>query len=92
MRKLQGAITKLSTGKAIAYWDYDDIKNLRLMLDRLEKNALYKDDINYSSLPVHPNYLTDVDEKAIYPIWACDKNGNCLVGDNATFFEHIDNI
>jgi hypothetical protein len=37
-------------------------------------------------------YKRRVDKKSSYPIWACDFDGNCIVGAGEWSIEHIDEI
>lgn len=65
----------------VGYWDGESVQNLEKELDRIEE----REDANYNSLPHHnniPEELRDQVEKD-YPVWACDKKGECLVGEGA---------
>ncbi len=65
----------------VGKWDGESIHVLNEELDRIED----KEDANYNSLPHHnniPEDLRDEIEKD-YFIWACDKQGECLVGEDA---------
>lgn len=65
----------------VGYWDGESVQNLEMELDRIEE----REDANYNSLPHHnniPEELRDQVEKD-YPVWACDKKGECLVGEGA---------
>ena len=37
-------------------------------------------------------YKERVDRKASYPIWACDFAGDCIVGTDEWYIEHIEDI
>lgn len=79
----------------VAAWDHEKVEDLMDILDQIPealRDAGYPprtgDVIDYSDLPSEP-----VPEKiAGYPVWACDKQGNCLVGDAADQIEHIASI
>lgn len=55
-----------------------------------EKNNWF--DQNGSSFPVAEKYNDQVNKNASYPIWACNDDGDCLVGDRADEIEHISDI
>ena len=67
-------------------WDKEDIRRLKAILDDY---CITSDDIDMCDLPSMP-IPDDVD--TLYPIWAMDKKGYCLVGDAADQIEHIDSI
>ena len=77
--KLKNRIFSPDGDSVVGYWDGESIQELEIELDRIEE----REDANYNSLPHHnniPKDLWDQVEKD-YPVWACDKNGECLVGD-----------
>ena len=77
--KLKNRIFSPDGDSVVGYWDGESVKELEIELDRIEE----REDANYNSLPHHyniPKDLWDQVEKD-YPVWACDKNGDCLVGD-----------
>lgn len=63
----------------VGYWDGESVQNLEIELDRIEE----REDANYNSLPHHNNIPEDLREQVEkdYPVWACDKKGECLVGE-----------
>lgn len=63
----------------VGYWDGESIRVLENELDRIEE----REDANYNSLPHHNNIPDDLREQVEkdYPVWACDINGECLVGE-----------
>jgi len=65
--------------EVVGYWDGESIQELEIELDRIEE----RQDANYNSLPHHKNIPEDLWDQVEkdYPVWACDKNGECLVGD-----------
>ena len=67
----------------VGYWDGESIRDLEKELDRIEE----REDANYNSLPHHNNIPEDLRDQVEkdYPLWACDKNGECLVGEGADF-------
>ncbi len=77
--KLKNRIFSPDGDSVVGYWDGESVQELEIELDRIEE----REDANYNSLPHHyniPKDLWDQVEKD-YPVWACDKNGDCLVGD-----------
>jgi len=62
-------------------WNGENIDDLVKELDRIEERV----DANYSSLPHGSNLPDDLRDKVEkdYPIWACDSQGRCLVGEHA---------
>jgi hypothetical protein len=65
--------------EVVGYWDGESIQDLEKELDRIEERV----DANYNSLPHHYNIPKDFFDKVEkdYPVWACDKKGECLVGE-----------
>ena len=63
----------------VGYWDGESVQNLEIELDRIEE----REDANYNSLPHHNNIPEDLRDQVEkdYPVWACDKKGECLVGE-----------
>lgn len=71
-------------------WDGESIQDLVDELERIEE----REDPNYSSLPHRENIPEDLQgiiEKD-YPIWACDRSGNCLTGEHADKIRTVDKI
>ncbi len=68
----------------------DEIDELTKTMDNEEKNNWW--DVNGSNLPVAVKYDKIVSHNASYPIWACNDDGDCLVGDRADEIEHIEDI
>ena len=89
-------------GKQIMSWDRNAIEDLKEMLDELnevieqlfntEIRDFYNEErdfgVDMSAFPTHeiPG------GKESYPIWAMDKEGDCLVGDTADQIENIKEI
>ena len=77
--KLKNRIFSPDGDSVVGYWDGESIQELEIELDRIEE----RQDANYNSLPHHNNIPEDLRDQVEkdYPVWACDKNGDCLVGD-----------
>ena len=71
-------------------WDGEDIDVLVKELDRIEERV----DANYAGLPHNSNIPEDLRNQVEkdYPIWACDRKGKCLIGDNANKIHSVDEI
>lgn len=71
-------------------WDGEHIEDLVKELDRIEERV----DASYSNLPHHQNIPEDLRDKVEkdYPVWACDRHGKCLVGENADTIETTETI
>ena len=71
-------------------WDGDNIDDLVKEIDRIEERT----DPNYSTLPHSSNIPDDLKEEVEknYPIWTCDKNGRCLVGETGSEILTVDEI
>ena len=79
---------------AIKNWDKKDIEVLFNLLYDAEEICQeleyeFSHEIDMSSLPVSDKFKDEVDEYSTYPIWACDDNGDCLVGESADSIENI---
>jgi len=86
---LENLINRVNT------WNHEDIRELKDVLDQIPevlaeagKAPRTADVIDYSDLPTEP-IPAGVET---YPVWAMDKKGRCLVGDNATGIEPIEDI
>ena len=64
-------------------WDHEDVRELKRLMDIAE--------IEYEMTDLPSEEIPD-DVDTLYPIWAMDKKGYCLVGDGADQIEHIDEI
>jgi hypothetical protein len=80
--------------KLLQEWDHEDINDLMDLINDAEtelKNEGLEPSwfIDMCDLPSEP-IPDDVDTG--YPVWAMDKQGYCLVGDDATSTAHLDEI
>lgn len=88
--RLQNRIMSADGDDELGAWDGEKIEDLVNELNRIEETA----DPNYSGLPHNKNIPEDLRnqvEKDL-PIWACDKHGNCLVGEHADKVRTADQI
>lgn len=76
-------------------WDHENVRKLLDILDQIPevlrdagRAPRTADVIDYSDLPTE----TIPDGLEVYPIWACDKRGNCLVGEAADSIEPLEDI
>jgi len=81
--KLKNRIFSPDGDNVVGYWDGESIRDLEKELDRIEE----REDANYNSLPHHNNIPEDLRDQVEkdFPLWACDKKGECLVGEGAEF-------
>ena len=71
-------------------WDGNSIDDLVKELDRIEEFS----DVRYSALP-HSKYIPEDFKNEVekdYPVWACDRLGNCLVGEQGDQVKHVEKI
>lgn len=78
---------------AIKAWDHEKISVLMEWLDRLNALCDMSDTpfclhVDISELPSEPM----PEGITMYPIWACDRHGMCLVGSDMGEIEPLDNI
>ncbi len=88
--RLKNRIMSADGEEEVGAWDGEKIEDLVKELDRIEERV----DANYAGLPHNDNIpedLRDQVEKDL-PIWACDRAGNCLVGDGATKIRSVEQI
>ena len=74
-----------SHGKTVAIWTGVNIYDLIRVMDGLS-------DLDMDSLPHEDQIPTVLLPHTDYPIWACDTNNLCLVGESADEIEHADDI
>jgi len=88
--KLKNKIFSADGDEHIGNWDGECIEDLVKEIDRIEERR----DPNYSSLPHSENIPEDLKPEIgkDYPIWTCDKNGRCLVGDSGSEIMTVDEI
>ena len=88
--KLKNRIFSADGDDHIGDWDGECIDDLIKEIDRIEE----RQDPNYSSLPHSYNIPEDLKKEVgkDYPIWTCDKNGRCLVGDTGEEVKSVDEI
>ncbi|PIR01402.1 MAG: hypothetical protein COV66_01165 [Nitrospinae bacterium CG11_big_fil_rev_8_21_14_0_20_45_15] len=77
--QLVNRILSADGDETLGQWDGESIQVLADELDRIEEHY----DVNYNSLPHHKNMPEDLKDQVEkdYPVWACDTQGMCLVGD-----------
>ena len=87
---LRNLIYSADGDETVGEWNGEDIQELVRELDRIEERI----DANYNSLPHSDNIPEDLrgDIEKDCSIWTCDKNGNCLVGDQGADIESSDQI
>ena len=88
--KLKNRIFSADGDEHVGDWDGETIEDLINELDRVEENV----DANYASLPHHTNVPEDLRDQVEkdFPIWACDSQGMCLVGEQANEVVSIEKI
>gem|GEM_PF-1817051 len=76
-------------------WNKEDVRDLLSILDQVPevlratgRPPRASDVIDYSSLPTEPI----PQGRELYPIWAMDKKGRCLVGPSADKVEELTDI
>lgn len=79
---------------AITAWDTRDVRELRELLAELSacrtNNGDPIDTQHYVDMTSLPSAEIPDDVDTSYPVWAVDKSGNALVGDDATAIEPLD--
>ena len=87
---LRNLIYSADGDETVGEWNGEDIQELVRELDRIEERI----DANYNSLPHSDNIPEDLggDIEKDCSIWTCDKNGNCLIGDQGADVESSDQI
>lgn len=87
---LKNRIMSADGDEHVGDWDGEHIEDLVKELDRIEERV----DASYSNLPHPENIPEDLKDKVEkdYPIWACDRHGKCLVGENSDKIETLDEI
>ncbi len=83
----------------IRRWDPEEDSAATLLclydeFDRIKPNPdiLLADWTDIKQIGCAAHYKKRVDRKANYPIWACDFEGNCIVGASELYIKHIDEI
>lgn len=88
----------------IENWDCEDVYKLREIIRdypripdvanayELQRYAEEQWERISSDLPIAPEYEGRVSKCATYPIWTCDKTGNCLVGETVDAVLSIEEI
>ena len=87
---LRNLIYSADGDETVGEWNGEDIHDLVRELDRIEERV----DANYNSLPHSDNIPEDLrgDIEKDCSIWTCDKNGNCLIGDQGVDIKSADEI
>ena len=87
---LRNLIYSADGDETVGEWNGDNIHDLVRELDRIEERV----DANYNSLPHSDNIPEDLrgDIEKDCSIWTCDKNGNCLIGDQGVDTKSADEI
>ena len=87
---LRNLIYSADGDETVGEWNGEDIHDLVRELDRIEERV----DANYNSLPHSDNIPEDLrgDIEKDCSIWTCDKNGNCLIGDQGVDTKSADEI
>lgn len=87
---LKNKIFSADGDEHIGDWNGECIDDLVKEIDRIEERT----DANYASLPHRENIPEDLrlEVEKDFPIWTCDKNKRCLVGDAGDATKTIDEI
>ena len=88
--EIKNRIMSADGEQTVGSWDGESIHDLIKELQHIEENT----DPNYAGLPHSKNIPENIKDQVEkdYPVWACDRSGNCLVGDTASTIEHLDQI
>ncbi len=73
---------KTASGQTVGSWNGDDISDLQKELDRIRQEVLPGTDerLVAKDMPHREQLPEDLQSFRAYPIWACDKQENCLCG------------
>ena len=88
--KILNKILSADGDETLGEWDGNSIDDLVKELDRIEEFS----GVRYSALP-HSKYIPEDFKNEVekdYPVWACDRLGNCLVGEQGDQVKHVEKI
>ena len=87
---LKNRIFSADGDEEVGSWNGENIQQLVEELDRIEERV----DANYGSLPLNQNIPEDLRNQVEkdFPVWACDRSGLCLTGENATDIVPVEEI
>ena len=77
---------KTASGQSVGHWNGNDVSELKNELDRIRRDVLAGstgDKLVVKGIPHREQLPEDLQEFRAYPIWACDKQENCLCGARA---------
>ena len=80
----------------IVEWDLRDVADLRVLLQELaacrDESGEPIDTQAFVDMSMLPSFDIPPDIDTSYPVWAVDKSGRALVGDNADRIETLDQV
>ena len=79
------------SGAAVGRWDGQDVKTLQQELARIRREV-QGDRVEPGGVPHRDQLPEDLKNFTAYILWACDRNGTCLVGSGANRTETVDSI
>lgn len=79
------------SGAVVGRWDGQDVKTLQQELARI-KREVQGDRVEPDGVPHRDQLPDDLKNFTAYILWACDRNGACLVGSGANRTETVDSI
>jgi len=86
---------KSRSGEVVGHWDGEDVNELKQQLTAIKTKLradVPRDSIDRMGIPHRDQFPEDLRDFTPYILWACDKNGVCLVGSGANRIESVESI
>jgi len=86
---------KSKSGAVVGHWDGQDVNDLKPQLASIKsklRSDVPQDSIDRSGIPHRNQFPDDLVDFTAYILWACDRNGVCLVGSGANRIESVESI
>jgi hypothetical protein len=86
---------KTNEGRVVGHWDGVSAKDLMAELGRIRKELATDgkgEKIQPRDMPHRDQLPSDLHQFNAYPLWGCDKNGQCVVGAGANRIEPVEKV
>jgi hypothetical protein len=86
---------KTTSGRVVGSWDGSTAKDLMQELGRIRKELATEgkgERVSHREMPHREQIPADLQSFNAYPLWGCDKQGQCVVGAVANRIEAVEKV
>ena len=86
---------KTTAGRVVGTWNGESANDLMKELGRIRSELAAErkgEKVNHREMPHRDQIPDDLQKFNAYPLWGCDKHGQCVVGAGANRIEPVEKV